>query len=124
MSGQSKFDYIVEVESEETLRGSAPDFGCCAGWGCRGVIVTAAEFLGRLRFRLALLRAGRRHRRGSGDRIGARLPGAVLERAPGEDGVVAYQASPRGGVVRVRVNGDRVLLGGQAVTVLRGELQA
>jgi predicted PhzF superfamily epimerase YddE/YHI9 len=36
--------------------------------------------------------------------------------------LVAYQASARGGVVRVRVQGDRVLLGGQAVTVLRGEL--
>ena len=35
---------------------------------------------------------------------------------------VAYQASARGGVVRVRLEGDRVLLGGQAVTVLRGEL--
>jgi hypothetical protein len=35
---------------------------------------------------------------------------------------LAYQASPRGGVVRVRLNGDRVLLGGQAVTMLRGEL--
>src|SRR5438132_10039376 len=35
---------------------------------------------------------------------------------------VAYQASPRGGVMRVRVDGDRVYLGGQAVTVLRGEL--
>jgi predicted PhzF superfamily epimerase YddE/YHI9 len=32
------------------------------------------------------------------------------------------QASPRGGVVRVRVEGDRVKLEGQAVTVLRGEL--
>jgi predicted PhzF superfamily epimerase YddE/YHI9 len=37
---------------------------------------------------------------------------------------VAYQASARGGVVRVRLEGDRVLLGGQAVTVLRGELLA
>ena len=36
--------------------------------------------------------------------------------------VVAYQASARGGVVRVRLEGDRVKLGGQAVTVLRGEL--
>jgi len=34
----------------------------------------------------------------------------------------AYQASARGGVVFVRVEGDRVHLGGQAVTVLRGEL--
>jgi predicted PhzF superfamily epimerase YddE/YHI9 len=36
--------------------------------------------------------------------------------------MVGYQASQRGGVVRVTVQGDRVLLGGQAVTVLKGEL--
>src|SRR5438105_4709467 len=36
--------------------------------------------------------------------------------------LTGYQASPRGGVVRVRLAGDRVMLGGQAVTVLRGEL--
>jgi predicted PhzF superfamily epimerase YddE/YHI9 len=40
----------------------------------------------------------------------------------GKDQLVGYQASARGGVVRVRVAGDRVHLGGQAVTVLRGEL--
>jgi len=33
-----------------------------------------------------------------------------------------YQASARGGVVRVSVVGDRVKLGGKAVTVLRGAL--
>ena len=36
--------------------------------------------------------------------------------------LTAYQASERGGVVRVRTDGDRVHLGGQAVTVMRGEL--
>jgi predicted PhzF superfamily epimerase YddE/YHI9 len=35
-----------------------------------------------------------------------------------------YQASARGGLVHVRVRGERVLLGGQAVTVARGELLA
>jgi predicted PhzF superfamily epimerase YddE/YHI9 len=40
----------------------------------------------------------------------------------GKEEMVAYQASERGGVVRVRVAGDRVYLGGRAVTVLRGEL--
>ena len=34
----------------------------------------------------------------------------------------AYQASQRGGDVRVRVAGDRVRLGGKAVTVVRGTL--
>src|SRR5256885_1557187 len=36
--------------------------------------------------------------------------------------LMAYQASLRGGVLRVRLAGDRVGLAGQAVTVLRGEL--
>src|SRR3989454_250643 len=40
----------------------------------------------------------------------------------GKGELTAYQASPRGGIVRVRVAGDRVKLGGKAVTVLRGEL--
>jgi hypothetical protein len=35
---------------------------------------------------------------------------------------VAFQASARGGVVKVRVVRDRALLGGRAVTVARGEL--
>jgi hypothetical protein len=38
--------------------------------------------------------------------------------------MTGYQASPRGGVVKVRLEGDRVVLMGQAVTVLRGELIA
>src|SRR5256885_1327617 len=40
----------------------------------------------------------------------------------GKSELLAYQASARGGIVRVRLAGDRVKLGGQAVTVLRGEL--
>jgi predicted PhzF superfamily epimerase YddE/YHI9 len=34
----------------------------------------------------------------------------------------AYQASSRGGILRVGLQGDRILIGGQAVTVLRAEL--
>jgi predicted PhzF superfamily epimerase YddE/YHI9 len=40
----------------------------------------------------------------------------------GKDEMVGYQASARGGTVLVRIEGDRVHLGGQAVTVLRGEI--
>jgi predicted PhzF superfamily epimerase YddE/YHI9 len=40
----------------------------------------------------------------------------------GKKEMVAYQASARGGIVRVRVEGDRVRLGGEAVTIFRGEL--
>ena len=40
----------------------------------------------------------------------------------GKNEFTAFQASARGGVVKVRVQGDRVLLGGQAVTVMTGDL--
>ena len=42
----------------------------------------------------------------------------------GKTEMTAYQASVRGGVVQVRVLGDRVSLGGQAVTIWQGELLA
>jgi predicted PhzF superfamily epimerase YddE/YHI9 len=45
--------------------------------------------------------------------------GAIL----GKTEMVGYQASKRGGVVHVRVEGDRVKLAGRAVTVLEGELR-
>jgi predicted PhzF superfamily epimerase YddE/YHI9 len=41
----------------------------------------------------------------------------------GKSDLTGFQASQRGGVVRVGVRGDRVLLGGQAVTVMTGELK-
>jgi PhzF family phenazine biosynthesis protein len=40
----------------------------------------------------------------------------------GRDEMIGFQCSARGGLVRVRLAGDRVVLGGQAVTVIRGEL--
>jgi PhzF family phenazine biosynthesis protein len=40
----------------------------------------------------------------------------------GKTELTGYQASARGGVVRVTVDGDRTVLGGRAVTVTRGEL--
>ena len=40
----------------------------------------------------------------------------------GRQELTGYQASARGGVVRVRIGDDRVYLGGQAITVMRGIL--
>jgi len=40
----------------------------------------------------------------------------------GDDDLVGCQVSQRGGVVRMRLDGKRVYLGGQAVTIMHGEL--
>jgi predicted PhzF superfamily epimerase YddE/YHI9 len=44
--------------------------------------------------------------------------GARLRKAE----LTGYQASARGGIVRVRLSGDRVILGGQAVTMMHATL--
>ena len=50
--------------------------------------------------------------------------GPYWQRRLGRDAFTAWQASERGGLVKVEVRGERVALSGQAVTVLRGKLQA
>lgn len=48
--------------------------------------------------------------------------GPFWKERTGKNEFVAYQASPRGGILRVCVGKDRVYIAGKAVTVLKGEL--
>lgn len=48
----------------------------------------------------------------------------VLATPPEQDSFRAFQASARGGIVHVRVTGERAISGGKAVTIVRGELLA
>lgn len=41
----------------------------------------------------------------------------------GQEEIVAYQASPRGGMLYCKMNGDRVVLSGHAVLYSEGELK-
>ena len=50
--------------------------------------------------------------------------GPYWESRLSKSALTGYQASARGGVVQVRCRGERVDLGGHAVTVLRGALTA
>jgi PhzF family phenazine biosynthesis protein len=121
-TGRTRFDYMVEVESEEVVRALKPDFRALGRLGVRGVIVTS--------------RAS-----GSGYDFVSRFfaPASGIDEDPatgsshcclgpfwkerlGRDNLVGYQASARGGFVRTHCVGDRVRISGQAVTVFRGEL--
>jgi PhzF family phenazine biosynthesis protein len=82
--GVNRFDYLVEVDSEETVRNIKPNFALLKEFPIRGVIVTSIATSYGYEF-------------------------------------VAYQASLRGGIVGVRVSKNRVFLGGQAVTIMRGK---
>jgi PhzF family phenazine biosynthesis protein len=120
--GKNAFDYLVEVDSEETLRALAPDHIRLRKLPVRGVIVTARSEGGEFDF------VSRFFAPGSGIDEDPVTGSAHCALGPywgerlGKREFTAFQASPRGGVIRVRLEGDRVILGGQAVTVLTGEL--
>lgn len=122
--GKTRFDYLLEVESEAALRAIQPDFAALRRLGVRGIIVTSRAT-------------------SSGYDLVSRFfaPGSGIDEDPvtgsahcalapywaaklGKTELNAYQASARGGSVRLRLGEQRVYLGGQAVTVLRGELLA
>jgi len=121
---RNQFDYLVEVESEETLRAMTPDFTALRKVPVRGVIVTARPSSTEFDFvsRFFAPAAGVDEDPVTGSAHCALGP-YWAERL-GKRQFTAWQASARGGVVRVRLSGDRVILGGQAVTVMRGELAA
>ena len=121
--GKSRFDYLVELTSEEAVRSAVPDHTRLRTLPVRGVIVTArGDAGGPYDF------VSRFFAPGSGVDEDPVTGSAHCTLAPywadrlGKTEFLAYQASARGGVVRVRLDGDRVKLGGQAVTVLRGRL--
>jgi PhzF family phenazine biosynthesis protein len=122
--GKSRYDYLVELRSEEAVRSCAPDPRRLASLPVRGVIITARATSGPFDV------VSRFFAPGSGVDEDPVTGSAHCTLGPywaprlGKEEILAYQASARGGVVRVRVEGERVKLGGQAVTILVGRLLA
>jgi predicted PhzF superfamily epimerase YddE/YHI9 len=118
----SRFDLLVEVVDADAVRALVPDHPVIAALGVRGVIVTAAADTAPLDF------VSRFFAPGSGVDEDPVTGSAHCVLAPfwaarlGKTAMQAAQLSSRGGHVAVRVEGDRVVLGGRAVTVWTGEL--
>jgi PhzF family phenazine biosynthesis protein len=122
--GRSRFDYLVELADEAAVAGLRPDFGLLAAVEARGVIATSRsadpgfDFVSRF-FAPA---SGINEDPVTGSSHCCLAP--FWSRRLGKNGFLARQISARGGVLKARLEGDRVRLGGQAVTVLRSELLA
>ncbi len=122
--GRNALDYLVEVAREEDVRGARPDHAWLVRLEARGIILTSrpASADGGFDFMSRFF-----------------APGAGIDEDPvtgsahcalapywaaklGRSEMIGRQLSARGGTVRVRVTGDRVMLGGGAVTVMKGVL--
>lgn len=121
-TGRNRFDLLIELADEAAVRSLAPNLWKLRSLSDRGVIVTAPaagpEYDFVSRFFGPAVGVDEDPVTGSAHCALAPFWAERLDRTD----MVGYQASVRGGIVRVRVQDDRVELGGQAVTVLRGEL--
>jgi PhzF family phenazine biosynthesis protein len=117
--------WVVEMADESAVRGLQPDLDHLRTIPGRSLMVTAPADAGRnydfvSRYFAPWVGVDEDPVTGSahcalGPFWGARLGKSLL---------TAYQASPRGGTLRIGLAADRVRLGGQAVTVVSGELLA
>lgn len=126
--GRNRFDCLVEVDSPEVVQALTPNMSMLAQVEARGVIVTSRSD------------RDKRDKRDNIDFVSRFFGPAVgVPEDPvtgsahcclapywagklGKNHLTGYQASKRGGTVQVTLNGDRVELRGQAVTVWRGTL--
>ena len=120
--GKSKFDKLLLVDSEEILGSLNPNFEKLRQIPTRGVIVTSMSNNPEFDFisRYFAPAAGVDEDPVTGS--AHCCLGPYWSKQLGKTELKAYQASARGGVVQIRIAGERVILGGQAVTVVRGKL--
>lgn len=119
---RSRFDLLVEVADAATVRALAPAVDALLAFGARGYIVCAAGDTPGTdvvsRFFAPAVGVPEDPVTGSAHCVLAPFWSARLGRAA----LVCEQASRRGGTVRTRHAGDRVVLSGRAVTTWRGAL--
>ena len=120
--GKNRFDFLLEFESAETIHKLTPDFTLLSAISARGFIVTSrsdsSEYDFISRFFAPAFGINEDPVTGSAHCC----LGPYWAKKLGKEELTAFQASARGGVVKVRVGDDRVYLGGQAVTVMRCQM--
>jgi predicted PhzF superfamily epimerase YddE/YHI9 len=121
-AARTQFDFLIALESEEAVRNVRPDYVRLGEIPVRGVIVTAPSADPQFDF------ASRFFAPAVGVNEDPVCGSAHCALAPywagrlGRRDLLAHQVSAREGVLRLKWRDDRVLLGGEAVTVWQGEL--
>lgn len=123
-AGRNRMDYLVEVSDEAAVRGLQPDFAALARLSCRGMIVTSRADSKEYDFVSRFFAPGAGIPEDPVTGSAHCCLGPYWGKKLGKTVMTGYQASARGGIVHVELAGERVRLGGKAVTVMRGEFSA
>ncbi len=120
--GANRLDYFVVLEDEQAVRSLSPDLGIVSRLGTRGMIVTARARSDDYDFvsRYFAPQFGIPEDPVTGSTHCCLAPYWSVKLA--KQRLRGWQASARGGRVEATVRGDRVILGGRAVTVARIEM--
>jgi PhzF family phenazine biosynthesis protein len=121
---RGRLDLLVEVGSAAEVRSIVPDFDRLRQIETRGVIVTAPSDHPEYAFVSRYFAPGVGIDEDAVTGSAHCLLGPYWAAQLKQETMMGYQASARGGAVRVRVNGARVELGGRATTVMSGSLLA
>ncbi len=121
-TGCNEERWLVELENENQVRGLQPDFALLAGLPVRSVMVTARaaapyDFVSR--YFAPSVGINEDPVTGSAHTYLTPYWAGKL----GKEELFAYQASARGGELRLRLDGERVLIAGRAVTFFEGDLK-
>ncbi|MFS0762159.1 PhzF family phenazine biosynthesis protein [Peribacillus phoenicis] len=120
--GQNKWDYLVEVQSEEIVRNLKPDFNSIARMQIRGVIVTSLSDSGEYDFVSRFFSPAQGLDEDYVTGSAHCCLGPYWKNKLDKSITIAYQASERGGLLKVEVSEDTVKLSGHAVTIYEGNL--
>jgi PhzF family phenazine biosynthesis protein len=121
-TGRNRFDFLVELPLAEDVCGIEPDMNALTAIRARGIIVTAVsdnpDFDFVSRFFAPSVGVPEDPVTGSAHCCLAPYWGEKLNKTE----LVGFQCSSRGGLVRVKPVGDRVIIEGHAVHVFSGKL--
>jgi PhzF family phenazine biosynthesis protein len=120
--GMSAEDILFEAADEAAVRSVEPDFAMLRTLPARGVIVTSRSRDSRFDFvsRFFAPAVGVDEDPVTGSSHTVLVP--YWAGRLGKTSFTAYQASARGGILHLRLDGDRVKIAGQAVTVIKGDI--
>ena len=116
--------YLLELATEAEVRAAAPDFARLQACDRRGVVITARASTPGFDFvsRFFAVYTGIPEDPVTGSTHTFLTP--YWAQKLGKESLTAYQASARGGVLRLRLLGERTAIAGQAVTVFKAEMGA
>lgn len=120
--GENKLDYLVEVESEEVVRSLNPDIQSIAQLPVRGVIVTSKSNSNKYDFVSRFFSPSQGIIEDYVNGSSHCCLGPYWKNKLHKTDFTAYQASERGGILKIKVLDDKVLLSGKAVTIFEGHL--